>query len=169
MRKVYKIDGKTEVHEVFTSPSGKTKYKVTFSKGNLDPKNRVPARYTTDSPIIQAVIESSPKFGRVIFLEKTYNDDAPAASAPAVKPAAPVKKGKAKAEEAKAKKLLQALYAYFIEHPDRLPDEFVPFLEKETVARVVCDYLSGMTDRYAITVFENIFIPTTFSMSGLEQ
>lgn len=105
MRKVYKIDGKTEVHEVFTSPSGKTKYKVTFSKGNLDPKNRVPARYTTDSPIIQAVIESSPKFGRVIFLEKTYNDDAPAAPAPAAKPAAPVKKGKAKAEEAKKTEL----------------------------------------------------------------
>lgn len=105
MRKVYKIDGKTEVHEVFTSPSGKTKYKVTFSKGNLDPKNRVPARYTTDSPIIQAVIESSPKFGRVIFLEKTYNDDAPAAPAPAVKPVAPVKKGKAKAEEAKKPEL----------------------------------------------------------------
>lgn len=105
MRKVYKIDGKTEVHEVFTSPSGKTKYKVTFSKGNLDPKNRVPARYTTDSPIIQAVIESSPKFGRVIFLEKTYNDDAPAAPAPAVKPAAPAKKGKAKAEEAKKPEL----------------------------------------------------------------
>ena len=80
MRKVYKINGKTEVHEVFTSPSGKTKYKVAFTKGNLDPKNRVPARFSTDSPIIQAVIENSPKFNRVIFLEKVYGNVAPAAA-----------------------------------------------------------------------------------------
>lgn len=107
MRKVYKINGKTEVHEVFTSPSGKTKFKVTFTKGNLDPKNRVPARFSTDSPIIQAVIENSPKFNRVIFLEKVYGNVAPAA-VPTAKPAAPApasapaKKGKAKTEAEKA-------------------------------------------------------------------
>lgn len=105
MRKVYKINGKTEVHEVFTSPSGKTKYKVAFTKGNLDPKNRVPARFSTDSPIIQAVIENSPKFNRVIFLEKVYGNVAPA-PAPVMNaaPAAPApspKKGKGKATEAK--------------------------------------------------------------------
>ena len=33
--------------------------------------------------------------------------------------------------------------------------------------RVVCDYLSGMTDRYAITVFENLFIPTNFSLAAI--
>lgn len=105
MRKVYKINGKTEVHEVFTSPSGKTKYKVAFTKGNLDPKNRVPARFSTDSPIIQAVIENSPKFNRIIFLEKVYGNVAPA-PAPVMNaaPAAPApspKKGKGKATEAK--------------------------------------------------------------------
>lgn len=105
MRKVYKINGKTEVHEVFTSPSGKTKYKVAFTKGNLDPKNRVPARFSTDSPIIQAVIENSPKFNRIIFLEKVYGNVAPAPApvmnaAPAT-PAPSPKKGKGKATEAK--------------------------------------------------------------------
>ena len=105
MRKVYKINGKTEVHEVFTSPSGKTKYKVAFTKGNLDPKNRVPARFSTDSPIIQAVIENSPKCNRIIFLEKVYGNVAPA-PAPVMNaaPAAPApspKKGKGKATEAK--------------------------------------------------------------------
>ena len=110
MRKVYKINGKTEVHEVFTSPSGKTKYKVAFTKGNLDPKNRVPARFSTDSPIIQAVIENSPKFNRVIFLEKVYGNVAPApapvmnvASAAASAPAS--KKGKGKAAETKGSEL----------------------------------------------------------------
>lgn len=108
MRKVYKINGKTEVHEVFTSPSGKTKYKVAFTKGNLDPKNRVPARFSTDSPIIQAVIENSPKFNRVIFLEKVYGNVAPAAApvmnaTPAAAPAP--KKGKGKAAETKGSEL----------------------------------------------------------------
>lgn len=102
MRKVYKINGKTEVHEVFTSPSGKTKYKVKFSKGNLDPKNRVPARFSTESPIIQAVIEGSPKFNKSIFLEKAYGGAAPAiAAAPAVSAAPAPKKGRAKGVEAK--------------------------------------------------------------------
>lgn len=108
MRKVYKINGKTEVHEVFTSPSGKTKYKVAFTKGNLDPKNRVPARFSTDSPIIQAVIENSPKFNRVIFLEKVYGNVAPAAApvmnATSVAAPAP-KKGKGKAAETKGSEL----------------------------------------------------------------
>lgn len=110
MRKVYKINGKTEVHEVFTSPSGKTKYKVAFTKGNLDPKNRVPARFSTDSPIIQAVIENSPKFNRVIFLEKVYGNVAPAPApvmnvAPATTSAPASKKGKGKTAETKGSEL----------------------------------------------------------------
>ena len=104
MRKVYKINGKTEVHEIFTSPSGKTKYKVTFSKGNLDPKNRMPARYATESPIIQDVIESSPKFNHTIFLGKSYADDAAVVmDVPAAAPAA--KKGKIKMAETKKPEL----------------------------------------------------------------
>lgn len=75
MIKVYKINGKTEVHEVFTTPSGKATFKVAFVKGNLDPKNRVPARFSTDNPVIQAVIEGSEKFGRTIFLDKVYGED----------------------------------------------------------------------------------------------
>lgn len=110
MRKVYKINGKTEVHEVFTSPSGKTKYKVAFTKGNLDPKNRVPARFSTDSLIIQAVIENSPKFNRVIFLEKVYGNVAPAPApvmnvAPAAASAPASKKGKGKTAETKDSEL----------------------------------------------------------------
>lgn len=88
------MNGKTEAHEIFTSPSGKTTYKVTFSKGNLDPKNRVPAKYATSSPVIQHVIEHSPKFGKTIFLDKTYGNPAPA---PAAAPVAPAKAAPKKA------------------------------------------------------------------------
>ena len=95
------MNGKTEVHEIFTSPSGKTTYKVTFSKGNLDPKNRVPAKYATSSPVIQHVIEHSPKFGKTIFLDRVYgnSDPAPAKVAPAKVAPKKVAKKAANAEE----------------------------------------------------------------------
>ena len=95
MIKVYKMSGKTESHEVFVM--GRTTFKVTFTKGNLDPKNRVPAKYSTSSPIIQTVIENDPRFNKTIFLDKVYGDVAPAApvASPAV-PVAPAKKGKTK-------------------------------------------------------------------------
>lgn len=102
MIKVYKINGKTESHEVFQM--GKTTFKVTFSKGNLDPKNRVPAKFATDSKVLQVVIESSPKFGTTIFLDKVYGEvAATAAPAPAAAPAP--KKGKTKAGEPKGSEL----------------------------------------------------------------
>lgn len=96
------MNGKTESHEVFQM--GKTTFKVTFSKGNLDPKNRVPARFATGSKILQVVIESSPKYGKTIFLDKVYGEVAPAETpAPAAAPAP--KKGKAKGTETKGSEL----------------------------------------------------------------
>lgn len=95
MIKVYKMNGKTESHEVFNL--GKTVIKVTFTKGNLDPKNRVPAKYATESPVVQFAIEHDPRFGKTIFLDKVYGEVVPAAPAA---PAAPVKgKGKGKAAD----------------------------------------------------------------------
>ena len=102
MRKVYKINGKTEVHLVLESPSGKTKYKIAFTKGNLDPKMLTPATYSTNNPVIQDVIERSNLFGKVIFVEKVYGDATPTPTpvAAPVATSAP-KKGKGKAAESK--------------------------------------------------------------------
>lgn len=89
------MNGKTESHEVFNL--GKTVIKVTFTKGNLDPKNRVPAKYATESPVVQYAIEHDPRFGKTIFLDKVYGEVAP--TAPAA-PAVPAKgKGKGKAAD----------------------------------------------------------------------
>lgn len=99
MRKVYKINGKTEVHLVLESASGKTKYKIAFTKGNLDPKQLAPATYSTNDPVIQEVIERDKLFNKVIFLDKVYGEIAPAAP---TAPAAPAKgKGKGKGETLK--------------------------------------------------------------------
>ena len=65
----------------------------------------------------------------------------------------------AKSEESKAKTMLAHLFAYFEENPDKLPIDYLETISKESVGRAVCDYLSGMTDRYAIELYREIFIP----------
>lgn len=106
MIKVYKMNGKTEAHEVFASPSGKTVVKVTFAKGNLDPKNRVPAKYSTGNPLVQALIEADKRFNRTIFLDKVYGDFVSAAPSPAAD-ATSKKTGKAKAAATKVSALTE--------------------------------------------------------------
>lgn len=68
----------------------------------------------------------------------------------------------AKKEEAKAKVLVEKLYSYFLKNPDKLPEEYKYILERFDKDRAVCDYIAGMTDGYAIAVYEEIFIPKAF-------
>ena len=65
----------------------------------------------------------------------------------------------AKDEEIKAKDMLAQLYGYFEEHPEKLPIDYLETISKESVGRAVCDYISGMTDRYALDLYHSIFIP----------
>lgn len=66
----------------------------------------------------------------------------------------------AKSEEEKARNLLISLYEYYLKHVEELPEEFVSLIKKdEPRERVVCDYIAGMSDQYAITVFKNIYMP----------
>ncbi len=65
----------------------------------------------------------------------------------------------AKAEEAKAKTLLEELYWYFFDHPEKMPKFYFDRVEGEGLGRTVCDYISAMTDRYAIDKYKEIFIP----------
>ncbi len=70
----------------------------------------------------------------------------------------------AKSEEGKAKELLKRLYAYYISHPDELPEEYRLIAQQSDIDRAACDYISGMTDRYAVTVYQNLFIPRSWSV-----
>ena len=65
----------------------------------------------------------------------------------------------AKGEEGKAETMLKMLFRYFESNPDKLPSEYKAFLGEESVGRVVCDYISCMTDRYAVNLYKQIFIP----------
>lgn len=65
----------------------------------------------------------------------------------------------AKVEEIKAKDMLAQLFSHFAENPQFLPIGYLETISKESVERAVCDYLSGMTDRFAIELYRDIFIP----------
>ncbi len=70
----------------------------------------------------------------------------------------------AKSEETKACSVLEALYYYFNRNSDKIPEEYRKLLDRYSVPRVVCDYIAGMTDRYAVSVYENIFIPKVWAI-----
>lgn len=69
----------------------------------------------------------------------------------------------AKSEEVKAERVIGMLYEEYIAHIDLLPEEFQQLIsdgeEKETV---VCDYIAGMTDNYAVAMAGELFIPKSW-------
>lgn len=66
----------------------------------------------------------------------------------------------AKGQESKAEELVIELFNYYMKNPDLLPEDYRRMLDEgELVPRVVCDYVSGMTDRYAVTRFKEIKVP----------
>ena len=72
----------------------------------------------------------------------------------------------AKGEEIRAKDMLRRMYEYLVKHPEKIPaEERRIYGEVDSVERRVCDYIAGMTDRYAINVFENIFIPKVWKVN----
>ncbi len=70
----------------------------------------------------------------------------------------------AKGEEVKARRIIQELYKYYLAHPEKLPEDFQPQLDLEGMPRVVCDYVAGMTDKYAVYKFEEIFVPSGWAV-----
>jgi dGTPase len=62
-------------------------------------------------------------------------------------------------EEEKAERMISAMYYYFRNDPSKLPQSYINLLENYSIDQVVCDYLSSMTDRYAIYIFNKIFVP----------
>ncbi len=65
----------------------------------------------------------------------------------------------AKAEEAKAKALVEKLYLYFLRNPEKMPEEYKKIMKKFDKERAVCDYIAGMTDVYAVNLYNELFIP----------
>ena len=56
----------------------------------------------------------------------------------------------------RAIKLLEALFGYYLEHPEEIGSQSRARIEKDGLHRAICDYLSGMTDRYVALEFERL-------------
>jgi len=65
----------------------------------------------------------------------------------------------ARGEEEKAERMITALYDYFIRNFEQLPPTYVGLNDDYSKEQIVCDYISSMTDRYAVYVFNKIFVP----------
>ncbi len=65
----------------------------------------------------------------------------------------------AKSEEGKAKDMLMYMFDYYVKNPDKLPDIFRRRADTDPPERRVCDFIAGMTDRYAIEVYSDLCIP----------
>ncbi|MCD7981009.1 MAG: deoxyguanosinetriphosphate triphosphohydrolase [Clostridiales bacterium] len=66
----------------------------------------------------------------------------------------------AKGEENKAKALLERLFEYYMVHIDEISHTYLELLEEgEPRDRVICDYIAGMTDQFAVAKYNEIFVP----------
>ncbi len=67
----------------------------------------------------------------------------------------------AKGEEFRAENMIEQLFEYYNKHFHELPAEYIRMIEEytDTTPRVVCDFIAGMTDRYAVMTFERLMIP----------
>ena len=66
---------------------------------------------------------------------------------------------KAKSEDDKVMNMIAFLFDYYINKIDALPKEYLINIETDGKERVVCDHIASMTDRYALSTFEELFVP----------
>lgn len=65
----------------------------------------------------------------------------------------------AKSEELKVVNIISGIFEHIVKNPDMLTGEYIKILESDGVNRAAADYIAGMTDHFAVTAFENIYIP----------
>lgn len=64
-----------------------------------------------------------------------------------------------KVERDKAKFVLEQVFNYFYKNPEKLPEFYINIVENEGLYQGVADYISGMSDDYCLSVFNNIYVP----------
>lgn len=60
---------------------------------------------------------------------------------------------------AKVEIVIGSLYNYFLKYPEKLPEDHVALLDLDDLHIVVKDYVAGMTDRYALNLYSDLFMP----------
>lgn len=111
--------------------------------------------------LVNDVIENSMGKGEIIqspgmfFVLKSFND---------FMFASVYKNPAAKSEETKVYGMLEGIYEYYLKSPELLPEENKRTIETEGLSRAICDYISGMTDRFAVDTYTNIYVPRAWSV-----
>ncbi|MEA4848419.1 MAG: deoxyguanosinetriphosphate triphosphohydrolase [Clostridiaceae bacterium] len=66
----------------------------------------------------------------------------------------------AKTEEKKTKNIIKSLYEYYVQNPEEIPIESTGEKKNTDIERLACDYIAGMSDRFAKNIFTEQFIPS---------
>lgn len=66
----------------------------------------------------------------------------------------------ARIEQEKAIALVRTLFAHYLDHPEQVPEEY--HRAPGNLPTRVADYIAGMTDRYALRVYEQLFLPQSW-------
>lgn len=61
--------------------------------------------------------------------------------------------------QVKAEKIISELFHAYHKEPLMLPEHIQPWIEDRGLDRAICDYIAGMTDRYAMEEYEKLFDP----------
>ncbi len=69
-----------------------------------------------------------------------------------------------KAEEAKILGIIEGLYSYYFADPARMPEMYQTFAEEYGRETAVCDYIAGMSDKYAIDRYVDIYVPAAWNL-----
>jgi nucleotidyltransferase/DNA polymerase involved in DNA repair len=69
----------------------------------------------------------------------------------------------AKGEEGKSEAIVAYLYDHFVQDAGRLPAEYWAIADRDGLPAAVCDYIAGMTDRYAVMVYQELTIPKSWN------
>ena len=91
--------------------------------------------------VVRVMVLGIPNVGKSTFINKV------------------AKRKTAKAEEQKVDKLIAELYEYYLTHVDQMSNFYVQLAYQEGRERAVTDYISGMSDEFAIRTFEELFVP----------
>lgn len=67
-----------------------------------------------------------------------------------------------KSEEKKIYSMLDGLYGYYFKYPEKLPEVYRDLSERFGRETAVCDYIAGMSDKYAVDRFIDIYVPASW-------
>ena len=62
-------------------------------------------------------------------------------------------------EEDKVFGIMNGIFEHLMRHPQKMSEKYLKICENEGVERAVADYIAGMTDHYAVTIYSDLYIP----------